>query len=129
MRKLLQKLSSIILTLFIILNVIGCANMSNKDKFKEFSELPKQEKIEKMKEEVEYLCSNLEKKHINLYHSISKEEFQKKKEELISNIPQIENEVEYYYALSELLSSLDEAHTAIGISRILKMKVIFISLM
>ncbi|BCZ46289.1 hypothetical protein psyc5s11_23560 [Clostridium gelidum] len=104
------------LVLIMSLGLIGCNSTNNKDKFKEFSNLSKQEKIVKMKEEVEYLCSNLEKKHINLYHSISKEDFEKKKEELITNIPQIEDEVDYYYALSELMTGLNDAHTAIGVS-------------
>lgn len=115
--RLFSKIIIVILALIISLDIIGCNSINNKDKFKEFSKFPKQEKTVKMKEEVEYLCSTLKEKHINLYHSISKEDFEKKKEELISDIPEIENEVDYYYALSELMTSLNDAHTAIGISK------------
>lgn len=115
MNKFIKPLSLInAVLLSFTLSSCGSFNKSmHKKKYETFKTLNQDDKAAKMKEEVKYMCENLEKKHINLYHSISKEEFQEKEDELINELPSIENESEYYFALSELIASLKDAHTRV----------------
>lgn len=116
MNKFIKALSLINVVL-LSFTLSSCGTLSNtdyKEKYTSFKALNQNEKVEKMEKEVKYICENLEKKHINLYHSISKEEFKEKEDELIDELPNIENESQYYFALSELITTLKDAHTRVG---------------
>ena len=108
------KVLSIINIIVLSFTLSSCTNATKlKEKHESFKNLQQDDKINKMKEEVEYMCEKLEKKHKNLYHTISKEEFKAREEKLINELPSIENETDYYFALTELISSLKDAHTRV----------------
>lgn len=116
MNRFIKSLSLInVLLLSITLTSCGTSkSVQPREKYESFKALSHDEKTEKMKAEIQFMCKNLEKKHKNLYHSISKEEFKEKEDELLNEVPNIKDEKEYYLALSELITTLKDAHTRVG---------------
>ena len=67
---------------------------------------------EKWRDDIENLFSTLELKHINLYHSISKDKVQKEVNLLLEELPKLSND-EIFLRLSKIIKSLDDSHTGI----------------
>jgi flagellar basal body-associated protein FliL len=87
--ELVKKIISIfILFLFTAGILSGCTLSSQKAwaKWQKTGELDKEKQISAWEEDLEYLVNNLEKKHKDLYHSISREDFKKEEMKLSNSI-------------------------------------------
>lgn len=67
---------------------------------------------EKWEEDIRFLISTLEAKHIYLYHSISKDAVDKEVENLISNLSVL-NDSEIFIRISKIVKSFDDSHTGL----------------
>jgi hypothetical protein len=67
---------------------------------------------EKWEVDIENLIKTLESKHINLYHSISKDEVKQEVNSLLHQLPKLSND-EIFISLSKIIRSLDDSHTGI----------------
>ncbi|MGL4337567.1 MAG: hypothetical protein ACRCST_11815 [Turicibacter sp.] len=63
--------------------------------------------------DLDFLSNTLETKHKNLYANMTKEEFEIKKNKIVSNISNL-SDSDYYYSLKHLLSLVGDAHTNVG---------------
>lgn len=64
-------------------------------------------------EDLEYLCATLEKRHKNLYHKISKEEFLNEKEKIAENISSLSDN-DFFYEMQRLVALIGDGHTGIN---------------
>lgn len=91
------------LLILIIFVFFGCNNKQ---------EAPAKMTIEKWKDDIENLFNTLETEHINLYHSVSKNEVQQKVNSLLKELPDLSDD-EVFMNLSKIIRSLDDSHTGI----------------
>lgn len=63
-------------------------------------------------EDIDYLKTNLAKKHKNIYHTISKEDYNKKFEDLKNEVPNLKAD-EIKLKLAQIVASVGDAHTAL----------------
>ena len=68
--------------------------------------------VEKWKDDIENLLNTLERKHINLYHSVPESQVQKAVDSLIKKLPELSDD-EIFINLSKIIRSLDDSHTGI----------------
>lgn len=66
----------------------------------------------KWENDIDYLFENLEKKHLNLYHSISKDTLRSKVSNLVKNLPNLSDDA-VFVSISKIIRSLDDSHTGI----------------
>ena len=92
--------SLLILILFVF---FGCNNKQ---------EVPAKMTIEKWKDDIENLFNTLEIKHINLYHSVSKNKVQQEVNSLLKELQNLSDD-EIFISLSKIIRSLDDSHTGI----------------
>jgi predicted alpha/beta-fold hydrolase len=88
------------LLIFILLTFLGC---------QEKKELTPKMTTANWEGDIEYLFNTLEKKHINLYHSTSKNIVRQKVNSLIKELPNL-SEDEIFIRLSKIIRSLDDSH-------------------
>ena len=67
---------------------------------------------EKWKEDIQFLISTLESKHIHLYHSIPKQKVDIEVENLLSNLPEMADS-EIFLSISKIVKSFDDSHTGL----------------
>ena len=70
---------------------------------------------EQWKEDLEYLARQLPKRHKNLFHTISKEQFERKVADLSKRFPDM-TELEIRIGLAEIVSSVGDIHTYTEVS-------------
>jgi len=75
-------------------------------------ELSGEEGTKLWQEDIEYLVSKLEGNHKNLYHNISKEDFQIQKLELLSSIDKLDS-IGVFIGMKKLVSLIGDGHTTI----------------
>ena len=68
----------------------------------------------KWKEDLHYMANELEKEHKNLYHHISKADFQKAVEKLDNNIPRLTNQ-EIMVELACIVAMVGDGHTELAL--------------
>ncbi len=66
----------------------------------------------KWENDMDYLFQNLEKKHLNLYHSSSKDTLRSKITNLVNNLPNLSDDA-VFVSISKIIRSLDDSHTGI----------------
>jgi hypothetical protein len=72
-------------------------------------------RIQKWLEDIDYLHKNLPLKHINAYHSIKKEDFDKEIEDLKNDVPKLED-FDIKCRLAQIVASIGDAHTSLNLS-------------
>lgn len=72
-----------------------------------------EERNKLLKEDIKYLKENLPKLHINMFTYITKEEFNKRMDELISNVDKLNNK-KVFVNLNKIIASIGDAHTNIS---------------
>lgn len=100
--KILNRIKGSLL-IYILLTILGC---------QEKKELSPKMTIVNWESDIEYLFNTLEKKHINLYHSTSKNRVSQKVNTLIKELPNLSKD-EIFIRLSKIIRSLDDSHTGI----------------
>lgn len=68
--------------------------------------------MERWKDDIESLFNTLEKKHINLYHNISKNEVQVQVDSLLTALIKLSDD-QIFISLSKIIRSLKDSHTGI----------------
>lgn len=71
--------------------------------------------LEEKKTDLEFLCNQLEKSHKNLFHTISKEEFNLQKKEILEKIDNL-NDIEFFLELMRLCSMVKDNATQIQVN-------------
>lgn len=66
-------------------------------------------------EDINYLENNLAKNHINVYHKLSKEEYNKKFEDLKTEVSKL-NDYEIKFKLAQIVASIGDAHTSLNVN-------------
>ncbi|WP_299801309.1 S41 family peptidase [uncultured Maribacter sp.] len=102
MNKLLNTFKVLLLISF-ILPFIGC-----QEKRESFSSMS----VAKWENDIDYLFQNLERKHINLYHSSSKDTVRRNISNLVNNLSNLSDDA-VFISLSKIIRSLDDSHTGI----------------
>lgn len=83
--------------------------------------------VEQMREDAEVVFDILENKHINAFYVQSKQNYEKRKEELLAKLDGLDVE-EFYYEINGLISSIMDGHTAISQTPSLAKKAEFLPL-
>ncbi len=66
--------------------------------------------LEQKQEDLNFLCNELTNKHKNLFFKISRAEFEKEKQLLMKELPNLNNN-EFLFGLKQLLAKVGDAHT------------------
>ncbi|QUI23025.1 hypothetical protein HZI73_12305 [Vallitalea pronyensis] len=69
----------------------------------------------KWKEDINYLSKHLQANHKNMYHTITKEDYNKEKDTLIAELPQL-TEMEKIIRLKGLVARIGDGHTAVYVN-------------
>ncbi len=102
MNKLLNTFKVFLFISFLLL-FSGC-----QEKRQSFSEMTSA----KWENDINYLFQNLEKKHINLYHSSSKDTVRSKISNLVNKLPNLSDDA-VFVSISKIMRSFDDSHTGI----------------
>lgn len=102
-----------ILILLIIGLFSSCKENSNSEQNKSEQGLYNFQKFSKqeLKEDLIFLFNKLDSTHYNLYHKNSKNEFEKKRNELSNEIKDSMNLFEFYYHILPIYDMLEDAHS------------------
>ncbi|MFT8350890.1 hypothetical protein [Clostridium saccharoperbutylacetonicum] len=71
--------------------------------------------LDKWIEDINYLENNLAKNHINVYHKLNKEEYNKKFEDLKTEVLKL-NDYEIKFKLARIVASIGDAHTSLNVN-------------
>lgn len=103
-----------LIVLFLVFSMIFCSCTKTKTKIVNVNKTDITKvtalftKDEKQKlDDINYLCSHLEKNHGKMYRSISREKFAEEKNKVIAKIPQL-RDVDFNYEVSHLLALLHD---------------------
>jgi hypothetical protein len=66
-------------------------------------------------EDIDYLEKNLSEKHSNAYHTITKEDYEKKFNDLRAEVP-ILKDYEIKMELSQIIASIGDGHTSLNVN-------------
>lgn len=97
----------VILCIAIILSSCS-ASKGNTSSNSDVSKLTKQQWID----DIDYLEKNLSEKHYNVYHTITKENYEKKFSNLEKEVPKL-NDSEIKLKLAQIVASIGDAHTSL----------------
>jgi len=100
-----------ILCIAIIFSSCGVAKKDNALTLSNVSNLTNEQWIE----DINYLEKNLAKKHTNVYHTITKEEYEKEFSDLKKEVPELK-EYEIKLKLAQIVASVGDAHTALRVN-------------
>jgi len=97
---------------FIIVLLIGSLliylYLNNKANYSPHNNIPSSKT--KWMEDIDYLQTTLAKKHKNVYHTLTKEEYNEKFNKLREELPSL-NDNEIKIKLSQIVASVGDAHT------------------
>jgi len=79
---------------------------------KDYQEEPAKMNVEKWENDIKTLFNTLESKHLNLYHSISKNKVEQEVDSLLKVLPSLSDD-EVFINVSKIIRSLDDSHTGI----------------
>ncbi|GKX31228.1 hypothetical protein SH1V18_37080 [Vallitalea longa] len=105
----------ILLVVVVIFLLIGCENTINQDIESSLDTISQDEisdDVDLWIEDIRYLQENLESKHKNMYHTISKEEFSKEVESLINDLPKL-TDTGTIMRIKSLVAKIGDGHTAV----------------
>jgi hypothetical protein len=103
------KKTFIIATMFISLILSSCS--LQKEKVEPVSSATVQ-KQQQWIEDIDYLEKNLSEKHVNIYHTITKEEYEKKFSDLKKEVPKLKD-YEIKLRLFQIVAAIGDAHTSV----------------
>lgn len=106
--------SILVLFLLVITMSVGCTLSSQKawSRWEKTNELDNEKQIKAWEEDLDYLTSNLERKHKNLYHTISKEDFKYEVKKLRDSFGDLSN-IGRFIEIKKLVARIGDGHTSI----------------
>lgn len=107
---LLHVKTKVALTTILLISIVFFTACSGKEDLAASNETI--DKNTKWQKDIHYLSKELEAKHKNMYHTISKKEFKAQKEKLIKALPQL-TEMEKIIGLKSLVAKIEDGHTAV----------------
>jgi hypothetical protein len=104
----------IVLTALVVSIVSGCTLSSQQAwaNWNGINNLDKAGQVKAWQEDLDYLASNLEKKHKNLYHTIDSETFKSEVKRLRASIGDMNN-IRRFVEFKKLIAKVEDGHTSI----------------
>lgn len=111
----MKKILCILTLLLFTVNMLGGCTLSSSqawEKWQKITELDNDKQVKAWKEDLSYLVRNLEKKHKNLYHSLSKENFKYEEQKLMDSLENLSN-TGRFIEIKKLAAKIGDGHTSI----------------
>lgn len=111
----MKKVISIFILFLLTSSILsGCTLSSQKAwaKWQKTAEIDNEKQVKAWEEDLNYLVSNLEKKHKNLYHTISKEDFYNEEMKLRDSLSDL-SDIGRFIEIKKLVAKIEDGHTSI----------------